>query len=170
MTAPDPLSDPVRLQAVAELDLVDAPQQDLLARLNRLAQQLLGVPVSIVSILDRDRQVHVAQRGLQEDETGHSEFALSHSFCANVVRSGEALVVEDAREHPVVRDNLSIRDHNVIAYAGLPLRMSGGEIVGAFCAIDSKPRVWTEEELETIQDLTELTTALLEQRRLAVSG
>lgn len=168
MTAPDPLTDPARLQAVAELDLVDAPQQELFARLNRLAQQLLGVPVSIVSILDRDRQVHAAQRGLQADESSHSEFALTHSFCANVVRSGEALVVEDAREHPVVRDNLSIRDHGVIAYAGLPLRMSGGEVVGAFCAIDNEPRAWTDAELDTLRDLTELTAALLERRRQAV--
>lgn len=167
LTSPDPLSDPIRLAAVAELDLVDAPQQELLARLNRLAQQLLGVPVSIVSIIDRDRQVHASQRGLQADEISHSEFDLDHSFCANIVRSGEPLIVEDARQHPVVKDNLSVRDHDVIAYAGLPLQMSSGEIVGAFCAIDSAPRSWTESELETVRDLTELATALLEQRRQA---
>ncbi len=124
------------------------------------------MPVSLVSILDRDRQVHASQRGLQADETTHSEFDLPHSFCANVVRSGSPLIVEDAREHPVVRDNLSVPDHAVIAYAGMPL-VAGGEIVGAFCAIDHEPRAWSPDDLRILEDLAEVASGLLEQRRRA---
>lgn len=167
LTAADPLSDPDRLAAVEELGLSDAPQQALLARLNRLAQQLLGVPVSILSIIAEDRQVHASQLGLYDDVVGHSELPLTHSFCQNIARSGEALIVADSRVHPLVRDNPSVRELAVIAYAGFPLRLETGEVVGAFCAIDHEPREWTTAELEILKDLTELAIALLDQRREA---
>lgn len=163
MPADGPLSDPDRLAAVERLGLSDAPQQPLLARLNRLAQQLLGVPVSILSLIDADRQIHASQAGFTPDEVEHSEMDLQHSFCQNVASTGEALIVTDAREHPLVRDSLSIPDHDVIAYAGFPLRLDDGQVVGAFCAIDSQPREWTTEELEILKDLTELAIALLDQ-------
>jgi GAF domain-containing protein len=159
------LSDPDRLAAVDELDLSDGPQQELFARLNRIAVQLLGVPVSILSLITDDRQVHAAQVGLDDDEFTHSEFPLSHSFCKNVVVSGQALIVADAREHPTVKDNGSVVDNNVIAYAGFPLRLASGEIVGAFCAIDGEPHDWTPEQLEIVKDLTALASELLDHRR-----
>jgi len=37
------------------------------------------------------------------------------------VASRQPFVVSDAREHPLVRENLAIRDLGVIAYAGIPL-------------------------------------------------
>ncbi|MDO9356366.1 MAG: GAF domain-containing protein [Solirubrobacteraceae bacterium] len=169
MPPPDPLtpalSDPVRLAAVEALGLSDGPQQELFARLNRIAVQLLGVPVSILSLITDDRQVHAAQVGLDADEFTHSEFPLSHSFCKNVVATGQALIVPDAREHPTVKDNGSVEDNGVIAYAGFPLRLASGEVVGAFCAIDSEPHEWTPEQLEIVKDLTALASELLDHRR-----
>lgn len=165
MTEPDPILDPDRLAAVGELGLDGEPQQPPLARLNRLAQQLLGVPVSIVSIVTGERQVHASQLGLFEDTKGPSELPMTHSFCKTIVRSGRALIVNDSREDPVVRDIPSVVELGVVAYAGFPLRLADGEVVGAFCAIDSQPREWTEAELEIVKDLTALATALLDQRR-----
>lgn len=162
---PDPLLHPDRLAAVAELGLSTAPQQELLRRLNRLAQHLLQVPVSIVSIITDDRQVHASQLGLFADEEGPSELPLTHSFCKTIARTGQALVITDAREHPAVRDSPSIDQYAVIAYAGLPLRLEDGAVVGAFCAIDHEPREWSADELEIIKDLTELAISLLDQRR-----
>ena len=66
---------------------------------------------------------------------------LSHSFCQHTVTSGKPLIVADAREHPLVRDNLAIGDLNVIAYAGVPLVTSDGFVlVCRALAIDAKPR------------------------------
>jgi PAS domain S-box-containing protein len=52
----------------------------------------------------------------------------------------------------------------VIAYAGVPLVTSRGEVLGSFCAMDTSPRRWTEEELETLRDLAASAQTELELR------
>jgi GAF domain-containing protein len=63
------------------------------------------------------------------------------------------------REHPLVRDNLAIRDLGVIAYAGIPLTTPDDEVLGSFCAIDHKPRVWTQANLDVLSDLADSAMA-----------
>lgn len=55
--------------------------------------------------------------------------------------SSRTLAVDDAREHPVLRDNLAIPDLDVVAYLGVPLADPEGHVLGAFCVISSRPRV-----------------------------
>ena len=68
---------------------------------------------------------------------------LSHSFCQHALESREPLVIEDARSHPLVRDNPAIRDLGVVAYAGVPLVTRRGHALGTLCVIDHQPRAWT---------------------------
>jgi signal transduction histidine kinase len=67
-----------------------------------------------------------------------------------VVNSGKNLIVEDARTHGLVAENLAITDLGVIAYAGAPLRDADGLVLGSLCVIDSKPRKWTKDEIDTL--------------------
>lgn len=53
----------------------------------------------------------------------------------------------------MLRTNLAVRDLNVIAYAGIPISAQS-EAIGSFCAIDSKPRQWTDEQLAALRDLS----------------
>jgi two-component system CheB/CheR fusion protein len=77
-------------------------------------------------------------------------------------------VIEDAREHPLVKDNLAIRDLGVVAYAGMPLACASGEILGSFCVIDNEPRRWTADELDTLRTLAASVSSELELRRVAL--
>ena len=81
---------------------------------------------------------------------------LSHSFCQHVVISGQPLIVTDARHHPLVCDNLAIRDLGVIAYAGVPLLDPTGAVLGSLCAIDTAPRQWDDAALAILRDLAAL--------------
>jgi signal transduction histidine kinase len=91
--------------------------------------------------------------GLPSPWAESRETPLSHSFCRHTVTTGEPLIIADAREHPLVRENLAIRDLNVIAYAGIPLLTDEGHVLGSFCVIDTKPRQWAEAELAILEDL-----------------
>lgn len=147
------LRDNERLDALFRLQLLDGPAEEPFDRLTRLAARVLNVPVSLVSLVDDHRQFFKSACGLPEPWASRRETPLSHSFCQHVVVSGEPLVIEDARDHPLVRNNLAVRDLDVVAYLGMPLTTPGGHTVGSFCVIDARPRRWSESDQETMREL-----------------
>ncbi|WP_203831477.1 PAS domain S-box protein [Actinoplanes palleronii] len=152
---------PGRVAAVRATGLLDAGEAPGLRRLTRLAARLLGAPTALVSLVLDDRQVFASQIGLPQPWADLGQTPLSHSFCQHVVNGDQPLVVSDAREHPLVRDNLAITEIGVIAYAGMPIRV-GGETLGAFCAIDVEPRAWTAEHLAILEDLAAAVSSEIE--------
>jgi len=148
-----PLVDPTRLAALHDSALLDAPISESFDRLTRLATEALHTPVALVSLVDVDRQFFLSAVGLGEPWATARETPLSHSFCQHVVISGQPLIVTDARRHPLVCDNLAIRDLGVIAYAGVPLLDPTGEVLGSFCTIDTVPRRWTDADIAILRDL-----------------
>lgn len=166
MTAEPPdlsvLADPQRLAALRAASLLDAPAVEDFDRVTRMAAELLAVPVVLVSLVDTERQFFLSCVGLGEPYSDARETPLSHSFCQYVVAGEEALIIADAREIPWLRDNGAITDLGVIAYAGFPLRAAGGQSIGSFCAIDDKPREWSERDLELLRDFTAIVQSELD--------
>lgn len=147
------LHNQTRLNILNSLELLDTPTEEAFDRLTRLASRMIGAPVSLVSIVDSDRQFFKSMVGLAEPWASQRETPLSHSFCQHVAANNEPLIISDARKSPLVKDNLAIRDLDVIAYLGMPLTTTDGHGLGSFCVIDSKPRVWTQDEIELLRDL-----------------
>ncbi len=147
------IHDPARLTALAASGLLDSPPEVAFDRLTRLATKILHAPIALVSLIDQDRQYFKSCVGLPEPWATLRETPLSHSFCQHTIASRQPLVIDDARSHPLVQDNLAIRDINVIAYAGIPLVTAEGEALGSFCVIDTKPRAWTADEIDILQEL-----------------
>ncbi len=165
MLTPDaPLTDPARLDALRRSALLDTPAEAAFDRLTRLATEMLGVPVSLVSLVDGDRQFFKSAIGLPEPWASRRETPLEYSFCQHVVREVMPLVVPDARLDPVLSSNLAIAELGVVAYAGIPIVTSEGHALGSFCAIDSKPRQWTDHEIAILRELTALVTSEIELR------
>jgi hypothetical protein len=158
------LTDTQRLAALHRVALLDTPAEEAFDRLTRLAGLVLGVPVALVSLVDADRQFFKSCVGLPEPWASVRETPLSHSFCQHTVASRQPLVIEDARDHPLVRDNLAIPDLSVIAYAGIPLITSDGHVLGSFCAIDDRPRPWTDHDLTVLAELAGSAMTIIELR------
>ena len=133
--------------------MLDTPPEPAFDRLTELVRTVLGVPVSLVSLIDRERQFFKSQQGLPEPWCSLRETPLSHSFCQHVVDQEAPLQIADARAAPLVRDNLAIDDLSVVAYLGVPLSTPDGAIIGSLCAIDSEPRVWTDRDLSALAAL-----------------
>ena len=144
--------------------LLDTPAEEAFDRFTRLATQVLGVPVSLISILDTDRQFFKSAIGLQPPFAEKRETPLSHSFCQHVVRTGEPLIVSDAREHELVRRNLAIAELGIVAYAGVPIYDQKGRPIGALCAIDTIPRRWIASDLEILETVAEHVTSEVAMR------
>ncbi len=169
--APDPLEDPVRLAALDASGLLDSLPDAAFDRFTRLATRLLGVPVSVLSLVTPTRQFFKSAVGLADPWATARQSPLSHSFCQYVVRSGRALIVPDARLDPLLQTNLAIPEMDVIAYAGFPLMSAEGAVLGAFCAIDAQPHAWSADDLALLEDLAagvsteiQLRQALRQQR------
>jgi two-component system, sensor histidine kinase len=166
------IQDSERLESLRVLCLLDSPADPAFDRLTELAAMILDVPVALVSLVDADRQFFKSQVGLPEPWLSQRETPLSHSFCQHVVAHSRPLIIEDARQHPLVYDSLAIVDLNVIAYAGIPILTSEGQAIGSFCIIDHEPRAWTERDIEILTKLAsaamtevELRAEMVERKR-----
>lgn len=155
------IDDPVRISALEETRMLDYSPSEEFDDISRLTAKILRVPVALVSLVDEDRQFFLSQHGLVEPWASMRETPLSHSFCQWVVAGKETLVVEDAREHKVMANNLAVKDIGVIAYAGQPIVAANDQIIGSMCAIDEHPRSWTVDELATLRDLAHLTESYI---------
>ena len=164
MTAPLRLTDPARLSALSDTNLLDSPPEYAFDRLTQLACRILHTPVVLVSLVDQDRQFFKSSIGLPAQWAAARQTPLSHSFCQHVVMSAQPLIVSDAAEDPFLRDNLAIPEIGVRAYAGIPLITSDGHTLGSFCAIDTQPREWTEEDLAALQTLADSVSTEIELR------
>lgn len=143
----------VRDEILRQTGLLEPSFERAFDRFTQLATKILQVPVALVSLIDHKRQFFKSQCGLPKPWSDLRQTPLTHSFCQYVVERKEALIVEDARLDPVLCDNLAIPELGVIAYAGIPILAEEGVYLGSFCAIDSKPKAWSDDDIGILRDL-----------------
>ncbi len=150
------------LAALRALQVLDSPPEPEFDALVRTAALVCGVPVSAISLIDAQRQWFKAQVGLK----GLDEAPRETAFCAHAVLGETVFEVPDARLDPRFADSpLVLASPHVRFYAGAPLRLSGGEHVGALCVIDREPRQLDDQQREVLQQLALAASQMLEGRR-----
>jgi signal transduction histidine kinase len=165
MHAPLPTGETDRLAALYELNVLDTPPEKDFDDIVSLASTICGVPMSLISLIDTDRQWFKAKIGIDLTETSREL-----SFCSQAILGRDLLVVPDARQdprftgHPAVGDDLEIR-----FYAGAPLVTSDGFALGTLCVMDSGPRKLSLDQLQALRALARQVTAQLELRRYATA-
>lgn len=142
-------------RVLADLELVDAKSDAAFDNITSLTCTVLNVPVALVSIVQPslDRQYFKSQLGLPENWAKAGQTPLSHSFCQHVRAYNQPLNVANSRQHPVLQHNDAVAELNVIAYLGMPIHLPDGTCIGALCAIDDKPRDWSEEDQQKLGQL-----------------
>ncbi|MBK5927326.1 hypothetical protein CCR87_08300 [Rhodobaculum claviforme] len=138
--------------------VLDGTRYEGFDRLARLAGRALGADVGLVSLIDGagDRQVFAGAAGLPAGLTAARCTPLVYSFCRHVVSTGQALVVDDARRHPLVHANPAIEELGVRAYLGEPVLAPDGTPVAAMCTIARAPRRWSAQDRALVADFAAL--------------
>lgn len=154
--APLPLDEEQRLATLHSLDILDTPEEERFDRLTRLAAGILGVPVALVSLVDRERQWFKSVHGAEVRQTPRET-----SFCAHAVAARELLVVPDARADNRFADNPA--STRVRFYAGCPLFVDQS-CVGTLCVLDVRPRQLSVEQIGLLKDMAALVERELQQR------
>ncbi|GAA3160212.1 hypothetical protein GCM10010466_58840 [Planomonospora alba] len=150
------------------------PGPSALERPARLAARLLGTPAALVVLADGDRQVCLASAGPVERWTLREDRPL-RPLLRQVVETGTPLVVGDARACGRPDAPPYAAGAAVPACAAFPLRAPDGEVLGALCALDVRPRRWDPRALEQVAEVagaveSQLATRLSEGRaRLAAA-
>ena len=156
---------PDRLAALRQTALLDTPPEEGFDRLTRMAARLLGAPTSLIALVTDERQFFKSAIGLPEPWASRRSAPLSFSFCSTVAGTGEPLIVEDARRHPLLRHSQALRELGWVAYAGVPLTSAEGHVLGSFCVVDRMPRLWSERDIALLQDLAASVVTEIELRR-----
>ena len=94
------LDDPDRLAALRATELLDGSPGLAFERIARLARQLLGVPVALVSVLDDHRQVVLGHAGLDAPAGYRVELSLDESLCRRVIEAGVAVTISNLNALP----------------------------------------------------------------------
>lgn len=152
-----------RQRALDALKILDTPPDERVDRITRLAQQIFGVPMVSVNLLDRDRQWRKSEIGI-----GVQEVPRADAFCEATIQQTGTLVIEDAAEDPAWSSNpFVLGDPHLRFYAGHPLQAPCGEHVGTLCMLDTQPRQLSDHDREMLADLAFwVQTELAQQQEL----
>lgn len=154
--------EPRRLAALREHQILDTPHEELFDAFARLAAQICAVPISLISLVDSDRQWFKANIGLD----GVTETSREVSFCAHAIGHDGVLEVPDAAADERFADNpLVTGAPNIRFYAGAPLVTSDGLTLGSVCVIDRRPRTLDESQRRSLAALADAVMEQLEARR-----
>ena len=158
--APFPADEALRLDALHSTGLLDSSSEPAFDRITRLVARALDVPIALISLVDEERQWFKSRVGVNAVQTPREQ-----AFCAHAILETEPLVVPDATADVRFADNpLVTGAPDIRAYAGVPLRTRNGQAIGTLCAIDSQPRCFTQEELDTLSDLAALAMKQVQMR------
>ncbi|MEQ1569196.1 MAG: GAF domain-containing protein [Myxococcota bacterium] len=156
MKTPDvPANEPERLAALRATGILDTAPEDRFDRVTRLAQELFGVEMAFVSLVDERRQWFKSRQGLDVEQTPRDV-----SFCGHVVAADAPMVVDDATADPRFADNpLVTGEPRLRFYAGYPLRTPAGYTLGTLCLLSRRPMQLQPGDLPALRDLAQLVSA-----------
>jgi len=162
---PDPHRERVRLARLRETGLIDATTaSEALDRLVQTVASAFDVEAALCSILTHDREVVLAHTGLTGSLARERGTARASSIGRHVIEAigREALVIDDARQHPTFASNPLVREGTVRGFAGVPLAAAEGTTLGALCLLDSKALALSLDGIDELHHLARRVSGELE--------
>jgi signal transduction histidine kinase len=157
-----PLNEAERIAVLKKYAILDTEAEKQFDDLTQLASFICGAPISLVSLVDSDRQWFKSRTGLNVSETPRDI-----AFCAHAILEDEVFVVSDATKDERFYDNpLVLGDLALRFYAGAPLIDKSGHKLGSLCVIDHTPRELSAEQREALAKLSRAVVAQMELRLL----
>ncbi|MEJ7691473.1 PAS domain S-box protein [Daejeonella sp.] len=150
-----------RLKALHNYAILNSIPEEDFDRITKLASLICDTPISLISLIDEERQWFKSNLGLEVKETP-KELA----FCLHAISGSGIMEVEDATKDERFKNNTLVTGSpDIRFYAGCPLIDEEGYALGTLCVIDRKPRSLNENQKEALNTLSKEVITLIVERR-----
>ena len=161
MRYPVPRNEPKRLKVLWDYEVLDTVPEEIFDDLTELAALICEAPISLISLVDEERQWFKSKFGISVSETSRDV-----SFCAHALNGLDLLIVPDAtRDRRFSSNPLVTSDPKIRFYAGAPLVTPDGYVLGTLCVLDTKPRDLRPDQKKALGLLARHVISQLELRR-----
>lgn len=151
-----------RLDELYSLSILESLQEEDYDNITTIASAICNTQMSLISIIDYDRQWFKSQYGIHLQPTSRQE-----SFCSHAIETPHAvMIVEDASKDVRFKENPSVIGFpHIQFYAGVPLVTENGFAIGTLCVLDRTSKELSSPQIHSLESLAKQVVNLLELRR-----
>ena len=154
-----------RLKALSEYRILGTEPESCYDDITQIACHVCNVPISLMTLVDKDRQWFKSKIGFTKKETRRD-----WSFCTHTIKENKPLIVNDAfKDERFINNPLVQGDPKIRFYAGFPLKNNDGNKVGTLCVIDRKPGNLTPNQFNVLSLLAKQIMTFLELRKKSLN-
>lgn len=158
---PFPTNEHERLMEILDYEILDTLPEISFDDLVKVASIVCKTPISLISLVDSDRQWFKARIGLEVHELPRDI-----SFCGHTINQLDVFIVNDSDKDVRFADNPIVTGEPFVKfYAGAPLISSQGNAIGTICVIDQVPRELNQEQVTILQLLAKQVVQVMELRK-----
>ncbi|MGB3469549.1 MAG: EAL domain-containing protein [Erythrobacter sp.] len=144
-----------RLSDLRALALDRVRDRQLFTNITRLAAEHFGCPVSLISIVEEDRQWFLANTGTDLKETPRDI-----SVCVRCIEAGEPFLVSDAATDPRLSRTLPPETPPEMlamrSYMGVPVASESGALIGTLCVISNRRSAFCDTDIPGLRVFAQL--------------
>ncbi len=151
-----------RIKSLKSYLVLDTETEEEIDNLTQLASEICETPITLVSLIDENRQWFKSKVGLDVNETRRDI-----AFCAHAINEiNDLFVIEDARTDTRFFDNPLVTSYpNVIFYAGVLLKSDEDLPLGTLCVIDHTPRILSDKQIRSLKTISKQIMNLLNYKK-----
>ena len=156
-----PENDTSRIEALRRYQILNSPPEHAFDNVAKLATQIFGVPISLISLVDASKVFFKANIGMGDVKVVDR----GDSLCSLAVMNTEVTVFENASDEPCLMANPNVAgSFGLKFYAGAPLTTNEGFHIGTLCVIDKEQRKFSPKEKLILEGLAKIVMDEIELR------
>lgn len=152
----------LRVAALKSYSILDTQPEKDFDDIAELASQICQVPISSITLMDRERQWFKSKVGFDKIEIPREE-----SFCTYMMDNDmESIEVQNMTNDYYFKSNPYVAgDPKIAFYAGVLLIDPDGYTLGSLCVYDLEPKQLNDFQLNALKKLAHQVIKLLELRK-----
>ncbi len=162
-SGPPPVADnEQRLGAVRACLSGDAATDPAVAEVVRWAMRACGTPAAAVSFIDSDREWFATSVGISLHDAPRAVSFADHAITGGIGPGAVVQVPDADQDGRVLHHPLVTGDDTIRSFAGAPLVLSSGHVVGFLTVMDREPRGFDDVQVRNLSVLADLVAARIE--------